>query len=103
MRSWQDLWTKGSCGECRKKGELYKGLCRVCRHPKDQREMIQAGIPCSTAGILVNLVKKCNGNATLVLTTVHPILMENLVVEGKALKVLDKGYEWHRRHGWFKK
>jgi hypothetical protein len=99
-------WGIGVCDGCKRKRDLRRGRCIACRHPVQQRPLIEAGIPCSTAGVLANLANKCASpsEATKLLGTVHPILMENLEVDrGMKFKVLHEEYRWRRRNGWHKK
>jgi hypothetical protein len=96
-------WVKGLCETCRKKRDCCRGNCFVCRHPVLWRPLLEAGIPSSSTGVLVGLIRKCGSvsQAKKLLTTVHPVLMENLkIVGGPAFKVRDKRYRWKRHGGW---
>lgn len=98
-------WTTGDCTDCGKRRSLTWRRCLTCRHPADQRVMIEAGIPCSTTGMLANLMRKLKGKtaaqAEAMLSFVHPIIMENLKV-GRGWMLVPKSnkYEWIRRNGW---
>ena len=97
------VWTTGRCRACGKKRDLYRGTCWLCRHPKECRELLEAGIPSSSAIGLLYLARKCGSitKAMKVLNLVHSNLMENISVgAGFVFQVKDKQYYWIRRAGW---
>lgn len=93
---------------CRRKRHLNKGLCLPCRTPKDRRDLLEAGVPWGSANALAYLTKKCKAQGRkprqteVVLSLVHPILMENIAVRADGrLTLRSAKYFWMRRGGWY--
>lgn len=107
------VYTHAPCLDCGKTPKargtdsFYRGRCLPCRHPATVRKLIEAGLPCGTAMVLANLLRKCqigktsNRHTERMLSFVHPIVMMNIKVENGILTLVDKRCRWIRRHGWW--
>lgn len=105
MKDWRTVWTRGPCKGCGKKfedRECRHGFCMVCRQPAESRELVKYGVLPQSANMLMNLMWKCKVDAERVLGIVHPVLMQNIKVVDRTLRVRDKQYRWFRRGNWVK-
>lgn len=74
----------------------------------DRRDLVEAGIPWGSANALSYLTKRCLARGRLprktelILSLVHPILMENIKVKANGrLTLRSAQYYWQRRGGWY--
>lgn len=103
-------YSEGRCDTCRKSRFLIDGRCMPCKQPLDRREIVDAGVPCGSADALIRLVRiakekgKKGKGVPAFLAMVHPVLMENIRIDGRGfLRIMDKSIIWMRRSGWMAK
>ena len=100
-------WKRKACAGCGRIRDTYGDRCVPCRQPADRRQLVEHGVPCTTADGMAQFGQrlvdsgKPMAEVEEILGILHPNVMQNVRISKRGFfQLKDKKLIWLRRNTW---